>query len=224
GAGEPGGPGPIGQQFAGLARLLGAHEGGPPLLHRYFEALGTVRSRFNAIHTQGDAGPGARKLMQQTLDADGSELSAALRLVDEQMLTGLEPGEREVLRPLLLRPLVQGFSALVGPTESELNRTWAAQVQQPFEEGIGRRYPYAPDADVEAAPGAAGGRRRPRRPAGQARGAPPAAPSGARRAAPTGRHGGAAARRGERPRAARRAAGAVRAPGRGGSLREGRHG
>ena len=153
GAGEPGGPGPIGQQFAGLARLLGAHEGGPPLLHRYFEALGTVRSRFNAIHTQGDAGPGARKLMQQTLDADGSELSAALRLVDEQMLTGLEPGEREVLRPLLLRPLVQGFSALVGPTESELNRTWAAQVQQPFEEGIGRRYPYAPDADVEAAPG-----------------------------------------------------------------------
>ncbi|MCE7032157.1 type VI secretion system membrane subunit TssM [Lysobacter sp. GX 14042] len=153
GAQEPAGAGPVGRQFAGLARLLAGHEGGPPLLDRYFEALGAVRSRFNALHTQGDPGPGARKLMQQTLDAEGSELSVALRLVDEQMLNGLEAGQREVLRPLLLRPLVQGFAALVAPTEAELNRTWAAQVHQPFEDGIGRRYPYAAGADVEAARG-----------------------------------------------------------------------
>ena len=150
---EPAGAGPIGRQFAGLARLLAGHEGGPALMERYFESLGAVRTRFNAIHTQGEPGPGARKLMQQTLDAEGSELSAALRLVDEQMLNGLAAAEREMLRPLLLRPLVQGFSALVGPTEAELNRTWAAQVHQPFEDGIGRRYPYAPGADVEAARG-----------------------------------------------------------------------
>ncbi len=67
------------------------------------------------------------------------------------MLNGLAAEERAMLRPLLLRPLVQGFAALVGPTEDELNRTWMAQVHQPFEDGIGRRYPYAPDADVEAA-------------------------------------------------------------------------
>lgn len=148
---EPAAAGPVGTRFAGLARLLAAHEGGPPLMDRYFESLGAVRSRFNAIHTQGDPGPGARKLMQQTLDGEGSELAATLRLVDEQMLNGLDPEERAMLRPLLLRPLVQGFTALVGPTEDELNRTWMAQVHQPFDDGIGRRYPYAADADVEAA-------------------------------------------------------------------------
>ncbi|MDX1550285.1 MAG: type VI secretion IcmF C-terminal domain-containing protein, partial [Lysobacter spongiicola] len=49
------------------------------------------------------------------------------------------------------RPLVQGFAALVAPTETEINRTWEAQVLQPFQSGIGMRYPYAPDATVEAA-------------------------------------------------------------------------
>ncbi|WP_052106830.1 type VI secretion system membrane subunit TssM [Novilysobacter defluvii] len=151
GQAAPPAAGPVGTRFSGLARLLASHEGGPPLLDRYFESLGGVRSRFNAIHNQGDPGPGARKLMQQTLDGEGSELSATLRLVDEHMLNGLAAEERAMLRPLLLRPLVQGFAALVGPTEDELNRTWMAQVHQPFEDGIGRRYPYAADADVEAA-------------------------------------------------------------------------
>ena len=150
---QPAEAGPVGSRFAGLARLLAPHEGGPSLMDRYFESLGGVRSRLNSIHTQGDPGPGARKLMQQTLDGEGSELSATLRLVDEQMLNGLAADERGMLRPLLLRPLVQGFAALVAPTEDELNRTWAAQVHQPFEEGIGRRYPYAANADVQAAQG-----------------------------------------------------------------------
>jgi type VI secretion system protein ImpL len=144
--------GPIGQEFAGLARLLASHEGNPPLLDQYFEALGKIRSRFNAIKTQGDPGPGARQLMQQTFDGEGSELAAALKLVDEQMLNGLAQAQRDTLRPLLLRPLMQSFAALVAPTEAEINRTWAAQVHKPFEEGIGQRYPYAPEATVEAAP------------------------------------------------------------------------
>ncbi|WP_081974969.1 type VI secretion system membrane subunit TssM [Novilysobacter arseniciresistens] len=152
GAKAPAAAGPIGQEFAGLARLLATHEGNPPLLDQYFEALGKVRTRFNAIKTQGDPGPGTRQLMQQTFDGEGSELAAALRLVDEQMLNGLAQDQRDALRPLLLRPLMQGFSALVPPTEAEINRTWAAQVHKPFAEGIGQRYPYSPNATVEAAP------------------------------------------------------------------------
>ncbi|GAB2627493.1 type VI secretion system membrane subunit TssM [Novilysobacter erysipheiresistens] len=143
--------GPIGQRFDGLARLLVERDGNPALLGQYFEALGKVRSRFNAIKTQGDPGPGARQLMQQTLDGEGSELAAALTLVDERMLNGLAEEQRKTLRPLLLRPLIQSFAALVRPTEGELNRTWTAQVYQPFETGIGQKYPYAPDATVEAA-------------------------------------------------------------------------
>lgn len=145
--------GPIGQQFDGLARLLVERDGNPALLNQYFEALGKVRSRFNAIKAQGDPGPGARELMQQTLDEEGSELAAVLKLVDETMLNGLAEDQRETLRPLLLRMLMQSFAALVQPTEVELNRTWNAQVYQPFQDGIGQRYPYAPEATVEASRG-----------------------------------------------------------------------
>ncbi|MFD0739559.1 type VI secretion system membrane subunit TssM [Lysobacter koreensis] len=144
--------GPIGKEFEGLARLLVAREGSPPLLNMYFDALGKLRTRLNAIKTQGDPGPGARKLMQETLDGSGSELAEAQRLVDEQMLNGLNEGQRQALRPLLMRPLVQSFAALVRPAEGEINRTWTAQVYQPFQDGIAQKYPYAPDATVEAAP------------------------------------------------------------------------
>ncbi|MGY1426000.1 type VI secretion system membrane subunit TssM [Lysobacter sp. A289] len=142
--------GPVGRQFDALARLLVEGDGNPALLNQYFEALGKVRSRFNAIKAQGDAGPGAHQLMQQTLVGEGSELAAVLTLVDEKMLNGLAEEQRETLRPLLLRLLMQSFTALVQPTQVELNRIWNAQVYQPFQDGIGQRYPYAPDAPVEA--------------------------------------------------------------------------
>lgn len=142
--------GPIGREFAGLARLLADRGDEPPLLHAYFEALGAIRTRLNAIRTLGDPGPGARELMQQTLEGEESELAAALQLVDERMLNGLDADQREVLRPLLLRPLMQSFAALVGPAEGEINRIWSAQVYKPFQAGIAARYPFVADATVEA--------------------------------------------------------------------------
>ncbi|TWI13572.1 type VI secretion system membrane subunit TssM [Aerolutibacter ruishenii] len=143
--------GPIGREFQGLARLMHPRDGQPPLADAYFEALGKLRSRLNAIKGQGDPGPGARKLMQETLDGNSGEIGEAQRLVDEQMLNGLSDSQRQALRPLLIRPVVQAFAALVRPAEGELNRTWAAQVYQPFEQGIGRKYPYDAAASVEAA-------------------------------------------------------------------------
>ena len=144
--------GPIGREFQGLARLMQPRDGQPALADAYFEALAKLRSRLNAIKGQGDPGPGARKLMQETLDGNSGEIGAAQRLVDEQMLNGLTESQRQALRPLLIRPVVQAFAALVRPAEGELNRTWAAQVYQPFEQGIGRKYPYDAAASVEAAP------------------------------------------------------------------------
>ncbi|WP_246189302.1 type VI secretion system membrane subunit TssM [Pseudoxanthomonas kalamensis] len=143
--------GPVGREFAGLARLALSRDGSPSMLDAYFEALGKIRGRLNAIRTQGEPGPGAGKLMQETLsNGDASELAAALKLVDEQMLDGVEDEQRQVLRALLLRPLTQTYAALVAPTEGELNRTWTAQVYQPFQNGIAQRYPFAPNASVEA--------------------------------------------------------------------------
>ncbi|MGY0651029.1 type VI secretion system membrane subunit TssM [Luteimonas sp. A537] len=146
---EPVPAGPVGSEFAGFARLMAGRDGGASMLGSYFEALGGVRTRLNGIRTRGATEAGASKLMQDTL-ASGSELSEALKLVDEQMLDGIDDAQRQSLRSLLLRPLTQTYAALVGPTETELNHVWSAQVYQPFENGIGQRYPFTPGASVEA--------------------------------------------------------------------------
>ncbi|MFC3551866.1 type VI secretion system membrane subunit TssM [Lysobacter cavernae] len=148
---EPVPMGPIGKEFEGLARLLAPRDNSPPLLDSYFETLGKVRTRLNSIKTQGDPGPGARKLMQETLDGSSSELAEAQRLVDEQMLNGINDSQRQSLRPLLMRPLMQSYAALVRPAEGEINRTWAAQVYEPFQNGLAQKYPFNEGASVEAA-------------------------------------------------------------------------
>ncbi len=146
---EPVPPGPVGREFAGVARLMTQRDGSTSMFDAYLDTLAGIRTRLNAIRTQGATGAGASKLMQDTL-ASGSELSQALKLVDEQMLDGIEDAQRQSLRNLLLRPLTQTYAALVGPTETELNQVWSAQVHQPFETGIGQRYPFATGASVEA--------------------------------------------------------------------------
>ncbi|WP_242007480.1 type VI secretion system membrane subunit TssM [Luteimonas cucumeris] len=143
--------GPIGSEFQGLARLMLPRDNNAPLINSYFDALGKLRTRLNAIRTQGDPGPGARKLMQETLDGN-AELAAIQQLVEEQMVAGLNEDQRQALRPLLLRPLLQAYAALVRPTETEINRTWTAQVFQPFQSGIAQLYPFAREATREAAP------------------------------------------------------------------------
>ena len=144
--------GPIGREFAGVARLMMSREKDPTLMQRYLESLSKVRSRFNQMKNQGDAGPASRALMQATLDGNGSELSDALKLVDEQMLTGMSDSAKAALRPLLVRPLMQSYAVLVGPTEAELNRVWTAQVLQPFNTALAGKYPFDGGSRIEAAP------------------------------------------------------------------------
>ncbi|MBI5256113.1 MAG: type VI secretion system membrane subunit TssM [Burkholderiales bacterium] len=144
--------GPIGREFAALHRLTMPRDSNPPLLNDYLKALGAVRSRFNQIKTQGDPGPAARKLMAATLEGSPSELVDAVRLVEEQMLTGMTDSARATLRPLLLRPLMQSFAVLVPPTETELNRAWVAQVHEPFQRSLAGKYPFDANSRVEAVP------------------------------------------------------------------------
>lgn len=139
----------LSRSFSGIARLVDGRDDGPAPLEHYLESLSQVRTRLNAIATQGDPGPGARRLMQETLEGH-SELSQLLHRVDEGMVTGLDDTQRHTLRPLLLRPLVQTWSALVPVTEAELNRTWEAQVLGPFRRDLADRYPFQADARVEA--------------------------------------------------------------------------
>lgn len=143
--------GPIGRAFSGVNRLMLPREGGATLTRSYLESLSRVRTRFNQMKTQGDPGPAARQFMQQTLDGTG-ELAESLRLVDEQLLAGLNDGARNALRPILVRPLMQAFGALVRPTEAELNRVWNAQVYDPYQRTLATKYPFDRGSRLEAAP------------------------------------------------------------------------
>jgi len=154
-SGKPGGEipmGPIGQEFAGFARLVASRDKSDAMLDTYLRQLSKVRTRLNNLKNQGDPGPGALKLMRETIEGNGSELSETLHFVDEQMLTGIPDNQRAVLRPLLLRPLLQTYAAIVRPTAGELNKTWVAQVVEPFTRKLALKYPFAPSASIEAAP------------------------------------------------------------------------
>lgn len=144
--------GPIGREFASLSRIMMARDSDPALINGYLQALGKVRSKFNQVKTQGDPGPSARKMMASTLEGANSELSDALKYVDETMLLGMTPTAREALRPLLVRPLIQSFSVIVRPTETELNRLWAAQVHEPFQRTLAGKYPFDAASKIEAGP------------------------------------------------------------------------
>jgi len=148
--------GPIGREFAGVARLVGAKEKEASLMTGYLDALSRLRSRLNGLKNQGDPGPGAKQFMQQTLEGSGSELADALRYVDEQMLTGMSDSQKGALRPLLVRPLTQTFAMIVLPSEAEINKTWQAQVVEPFGRTLATKYPFAQDSSVEATPGEIG--------------------------------------------------------------------
>ncbi|UVW30324.1 type VI secretion system membrane subunit TssM [Massilia sp. H6] len=144
--------GPIGREFAGVARLVGLKEKDASLMTGYLDALSKLRTRLNALKNQGDPGPGAKQFMQQTLEGSGSELADALRYVDEQMLTGMSDSQKQALRPLLVRPLMQTFAMIVLPSEAEINKTWQVQVVEPFQRTLAGKYPFAAGASVEATP------------------------------------------------------------------------
>ena len=143
--------GPIGKEFNGLTKLMAPREGGETLFKTYLASLGKVRGRFNQMKTQGDPGPAARKMMTETFEGAG-ELSDALKLVDEQMLTGMSEATKQALRPLFVRPLMQAFGAIVRPSEAELNRSWMAQVYDPYQRTLASKYPFDRSSRVEASP------------------------------------------------------------------------
>ncbi|MCU6432918.1 type VI secretion system membrane subunit TssM [Undibacterium sp. Jales W-56] len=142
--------GPVGREFSGVARLVGGKEKDASLMRGYMDALSKLRSRFNQLKNQGDTGPGAKQLMQQTLEGGNSELAEALKYVDEQMLTGMTDEQKTAIRPLLVRPLIQSFAVIVKPSEMEVNKTWVAQVYEPFQKTLAGKYPFTPDSKIEA--------------------------------------------------------------------------
>lgn len=142
--------GALGREFAPVAAMLASRDKDGSLMRTYLDHLSRLRARLNGIRNQGDPGPGARQLMQQTLEGSGSELADALRHVDEQMMAGLDERQKHAVRPLLVRPLIQVYAGLVAPAEEEINKTWKAQVYEPFTRTLAAKFPFAPAGSAEA--------------------------------------------------------------------------
>lgn len=142
--------GALGREFAPVAAMLSARGKDGSQMRTYLDHLSRLRARLGGIRNQGDPGPGSRQLMLQTLEGTGSELADALRHVDEQMMAGLGEGQKLAVRPLLVRPLMQVFAGLIAPAEAEINRTWQAQVHEPFVRTLAGKFPFAPAGSVEA--------------------------------------------------------------------------
>jgi len=66
------------------------------------------------------------------------------------MLVGMSDAQRQALRPVLVRPLMQTFAVIVQPTEAEINKVWAAQVLQPFNRNLAPKYPFSTESRAEA--------------------------------------------------------------------------
>lgn len=142
--------GPVGRDFAGVAKLVVVKDKDTSLLKQYLMHLSALRTRFNQLNNQGDTGPGAIQLMQQTLDGNGSELAETLKFVDEQMLNGMPDSQKQAIRPLLVRPLMQAFEVIIKPVTAEINKIWQAQVYAPFQVKLAGKYPFAANAKIEA--------------------------------------------------------------------------
>lgn len=146
--------GVIGSEFEPLYNLVRVREDNKKraLLDNYLDQLALIRTRINKIGTSGDIGPGTMSWVRQTLQDSGSELNAAQQLVDEQMLAGASDDMRQLLRPIMVKPLMQSFKLLIPIAQQELNRLWTAQVYQPFSLNLATKYPFNATARIEATP------------------------------------------------------------------------
>ena len=138
--------GEVGGQFALLATLGGTGDAPGSQLAEYLAHLTKLRLRLATIAASDEPGVGSRQLMQHTLAGSGSELADALQAVDVAMLGSANEETRSYLRPLLVRPLINTYSALLPPTEKEINKAWSSQVYGAWS-ALSRKYPFADNSN-----------------------------------------------------------------------------
>lgn len=140
--------GDVGGKFSGLAALTAATDGGRMPLSAYLDTLGKLKARIAQVAANGEQDGASRQLMQATLNGSGSELVEALALVDGVLLANATDDTKEIIRPLLVRPLVQTYAALVPYVERDINRAWQAEVLTSWR-SLSSKYPFV-DSGNEA--------------------------------------------------------------------------
>ncbi len=138
--------GEVGGKFAPIAMLTTAGEGGRMPLSAYLDILVKLQGKLAQIAANPEPGLPARQLMQATLSASGSEFAEALTLIDGALLAGVSEEHREIVRPLLVRPLIQAYATLIPQVEQDINRLWQAEVMSTWR-GLAGKYPFADSAN-----------------------------------------------------------------------------
>lgn len=115
-------------------------------LSAYLDMLAKLKGKMAQIAANPEPGVPARQLMQATLSASGSEFAEALALVDNVLLANASDDAREVVRPLLVRPLIQAYATLIPHVEQEINQAWQAEVFAHWRSLAGK-YPFADSAN-----------------------------------------------------------------------------
>lgn len=139
--------GEVGAKFIALSALTNEASGGKMALAAYLEALAKLKGKIAQI-ASNDAEGAARQLMHATLNSSGSELADTLALVDGVLLANASEDTKETIRPLLVRPLMQTYAALIPSVERELNSAWQSEVLTQWRT-LSSKYPFA-DSSNEA--------------------------------------------------------------------------
>lgn len=143
--------GEIGSKFSALAAMTGGAEGARIPLSAYLDALTKLKVKVAQIASNGEPDTAARQLMQATLGGSGSELVEALALVDGVLLANASEETKEIVRPLLVRPLMQTYAVLIPYAERDINRAWQSEVIGAWR-NLANKYPFA-DSSNEASMG-----------------------------------------------------------------------
>ncbi|WP_240929209.1 type VI secretion system membrane subunit TssM [Iodobacter violaceini] len=138
--------GEVGKQFLGITRLVQADSAGVAPINSYLEQLGKLKGKMNQIASSDEPGAQARPLVQATLNGSGSELADTLQQVDNALLTPLSQETRDIVRPMLVRPLIQTYAVLLGPVEKDLNQAWQKEVYGQWKV-LSAKYPFSDSAN-----------------------------------------------------------------------------
>ncbi|WP_332670530.1 type VI secretion system membrane subunit TssM [Aromatoleum sp.] len=132
--------GPLGREFETVSAIAG--EAGAAAMSGYLEQLSRVRGRLVAAAGHDDPASVARQLMHSTLEGSGSELAQALQYVDGVMLASAGDASRRMLRPILVRPLMLAYGALIPPVEQDLNQAWQREIYSSWRT-LADKYPFS---------------------------------------------------------------------------------
>ncbi|MDR1227892.1 MAG: type VI secretion system membrane subunit TssM [Azoarcus sp.] len=143
--------GPLGRQFAALAALAGNDNQASAAVTGYLEQLGKLKTRFTKIAAAEEPSLGARELLEATLSGKSSEIIDAMQYIDGPMFAGLSPAFREILQPILEKPLLQSYAVLLPPVEEDLDLLWESEVLEHWRE-LAHKFPFG-NASGEASLG-----------------------------------------------------------------------